>query len=74
MNGILSEILNKDKITGKQIHDFFKYICPTLYPFLVGVLSIDMIKENVKKLKKCHFLVFNESVKTSPGVTVLEKT
>ena len=73
MHGILSAILNEDKITGKQIHDFFKYICPTLYPFLVGVLSIDMIKENVKKLKKCHFLVFNESVKTSPGVTVLEK-
>ena len=73
MYGTLLEILNEDKITGRQIHDFFKYICPTLYPFLVGVISIDMIKRNVQKLKKCHFLVFNESVRTSPGVTVLEK-
>ena len=73
MDGTLLEILNEDKITGRQIHDFFKNICPTLYPFLVGVISIDMIKRNVQKLKKCHFLVFNESVRTSPGVTVLEK-
>ena len=58
-------------MTGKQIHYFLKYICPKLYPYLMGVISIDMLK-NVKKLKKCHFIVFNESVKKSPGMPVLE--
>ena len=58
MDGTLLEILNEDKITGRQIHDFFKYICPTLYPFLVGVISIDMIKKKCQKIKEMSFSCF----------------
>ena len=46
--------------------DFFEEKCPALKWYLSDVVAVDMI-EDLRKLKKGHFLIFNASKRNSEG-------
>ena len=51
---------------GDEFLDFFEEKCPALKPYLQEVLGVDMLND-VKKLKKGHFIIFNASKRNSKG-------